>query len=167
MPDRATLERLFEFDLAAGRIFWKIPPPNHPRLRGKEAGGAQSNRDRKIYWVVRSGREAWKRGRLIFFMAQDRWPSPCVDHIDGDSLNDCASNLREATITENAWNHRTRKRRIPLPMGVRIVTSSGRYEARIAHNKKMIHLGAFDTPAAAQAVYLAKRKELYGEFSGT
>lgn len=42
---------------------------------------------------------------------------------------------------------------------------SGRYQARIAYNKKMIHLGSFDTPEQASAIYQQKRKEYFGEYA--
>lgn len=162
--DSAMIHRLFTFDFATGSVFWKSPPYNHPRLLNKEAGGPRPNHS-KEYWVIKIGRKAVKRGRLIFFAAHGRWPTPCVDHIDGNSLNDALTNLREATVTENAWNHKKRAKRSHLPMGVRLIPVSGRYQARIAHNRRMFHLGSFDTPTEAHSVYLTKRKELYGEYA--
>ena len=35
--------------------------------------------------------------------------TPIVDHIDGDKANNCASNLRYATISENAINKKPQK----------------------------------------------------------
>jgi hypothetical protein len=164
--NRSTLERLFTFDIEGGRIFWKTPPYNHPRLLGKEAGSARPTHNKKRYWVIKINKKAWKRGHLIFFMASGRWPKPCIDHIDGNSLNDKISNLRKATIMQNAWNHRSRRKQSLLPMGVRKTPDSGRYEARIAYKKVQIHLGTYATPRGARIAYLAKRKELYGEFAG-
>lgn len=45
------------------------------------------------------------------------------------------------------------------------LTSSGRFQARISLNKKQIHLGAYDTPQEAAAIYVAKHKELFNEFA--
>lgn len=87
-----------------------------------------------------------------------------IDHINGNSLDDRAINLRDVTPTQNAWNHKGRARTIALPMGVRHV-ASGRFQARIAVNKKMIHLGAYDTPEQAALVYQQKRKEYFGEYA--
>lgn len=163
--DCEQLRNLFDIDIKAGRLFWRSPPKQHPRLLGIEAGCPRTNHNGKRYWVVKIGKRHYRRGRLVYLVAYGRLPHPCVDHIDGDSLNDCISNLREATITENAWNHKGRSRRIQLPMGVRRIDSSGRFQARISFHGKQLHLGAFDTSEEARSVYIAKRKELYGEFA--
>lgn len=151
-------------DAPRGVLLWKKPPHNHPRMIGKEAGSARPNQSGKQYVHVKRDKIALRRGWLIFLWFFRRWPDECLDHIDGNSLNDSIANLRDATVTQNAWNHKGRARRIDLPMGVRLIPS-GRYQARIACNKKMLHLGAFDTPEEAQRVYLAKRKELFHEYA--
>lgn len=161
---RELLYTLFDVDLANGTFTWKSPPPGHPRLLGTEAGSARPNRS-KSYWVIKIGGKAFKRSRMIFLAVHGHWPSPCVDHINGNSLDDRIFNLREATVTENAWNHKGRARRQSLPMGVRLVAKSGRYQARISFNGRQIHLGAYDTPAEAQSIYIAKRRELFNEFA--
>lgn len=158
------LTRLFRVDLEAGRLFWREPPKNHPRLKGAEAGSPRPNHNGKAYWHVKIGGKAIKRGHIIYFLTFGRWPSPCLDHKDGNSENDAIANLREATVTENAWNHKGRKRTQALPMGVRSMPS-GRYEARISHFGRQLHLGSYATPTEAAAAYSAKRKELYSEFA--
>lgn len=159
------LQRLFDIDFEKGRFFWKDPPKNHPRLKGQEAGAPRSDNYGKRYWVIKIGRKAFKRARLVFLAVHRRFPEPCVDHRNGNSLDDRPDNLREATVTQNAWNHKSRARRIDLPMGVRLVRHSGRYQARISRHGQQLHLGAYDTPDEAHQVYLAKRKELYGEYA--
>lgn len=162
---RARLYYLFRVDLVAGRLFWKNPSKYHPDLAGTEAGFARKSRNGKSYWIVKIDGLPHGRGHLIFLSARGRYPRPLLDHRDGNSLNDKPDNLRDATITQNAWNHKKHRRRIDLPMGVRINNSSGRYGARISFNGKQIHLGSFATAIAAQKAYLAKRHELYGEFA--
>lgn len=164
MIEQGDIARLFRADLEAGKLFWAVAPRTHPRLLGKEAGSARKAHSGKAYWWIKIGGVAHKRAHLIFCLVHGHFPAPCCDHIDGDSLNDRPSNLRQATATENAWNHKRRARRIALPMGVRS-TASGRFQARISLHGMQLHLGAFDTPAEAHAVYLTKRKELYREFA--
>jgi hypothetical protein len=154
----------FNVDPKRGLLRWRLPPANHPRLMGLEAGSFSRSRNGKVYCVVKMDRVALKRGRLIFLWVHSRWPQPCLDHIDGNSINDSIANLREATVTQNSWNHKGRKKASPLPMGVRSLTP-GRFQARLAVNKTMLHLGVYDSAAKASAAYQRKRREVYGEFA--
>lgn len=164
MMDRDRLLAMFDVDLEAGRLFWRVPPRCHAELRGKEAGCSRRSTNGKLYWHVKIDRRPIKRANLIFLAVHGRFPVPLADHRDGDSLNDRPINLREATVLENARNHKHRARRAALPMGVRVI-GSGRFQARIGLNGKQLHLGAYDTPQEAEAVYRAKRQELFGEFA--
>lgn len=164
---RPTLERiafLFRVDADNGRVFWKNPPKQHPRLRDAEAGSLRPNHCGKMYCRIKIGRVAINRGHLIFFVVHGRWPLALLDHISGVSTDDRIANLREATVTQNAWNHKKRRKDSSLPMGVRRAVS-GRYVARIACNKKKISIGTFDTAEQAAAAYITKRSELYGAFA--
>lgn len=146
-----------------GVLIWRKPTKYHPDLLDESAGSYRESRG-KHYCHIKMNGLALKRGWLIFLWVNKRWPQPMLDHKNGDSSNDSIANLREATATQNAWNHKKRARRIALPMGVRN-TLSGRFQARLACNKKMLHLGTFDTPEKAAKAYRAKRKELYREFA--
>lgn len=163
---REYLLSLLRFDFEAGRVYWLNPPKNHPRLRGAEAGTPQAQTSRKkTYWVIRIDGKPYRRSRLMFLAAHGRFPTPCVDHANGNSLDDRLINLREASVVENARNHKTRARRIDLPMGVRLIPGSGRYQARIGFCGKQLHLGSYETPELARAAYQNKRRELFHEFA--
>lgn len=158
------MEQRLKLNIKTGKLFWIKPPKYHPDLIGKEAGYLQRGRANKNYWVVQVDGKKYKRGHLVYFLTHGEWAKPCLDHINGDSLDDRPENLRKATVMQNAWNHKSRKRRIDLPMGVR-VNCSGKFSARISHQGKQIHLGVFDTPQDASNIYQLKRKELYGQFA--
>ena len=158
------LLHLFDIDVKEGKLYWKNPSKYHNNLIGKEAGNAQANHCNKKYWVISIDGLKVKRGHIIFFIANKFKPSPCIDHIDGNSLNDKIENLREATITENSWNHKTRKRATKLPMGIR-KSPSGKFVARIAVNNNQIHLGTYEFLEEAHNVYLEARKRFYGQFA--
>lgn len=158
------LSRLFRFDLENGKIFWREPPKQHPRLLGQEAGCPHTTHTGKSYWHVKIGGKAIKRSHIIFRVVFGYWPKPCVDHKDGDSLNDCPSNLRQATVLQNNWNHQKRKRSVKLPMGVRALPS-GKFQARVGYLGSQIALGAFDTAEEAQNAHRQKREALYGQFA--
>ncbi|MGX9983927.1 HNH endonuclease [Methylobacterium fujisawaense] len=161
-----TRERLLEmlrFEPETGRFFWIKPPRCHPEVNGKEAGYAQRGTNGKDYWHIKIDGGKYKRSHLVFLLRNGRFPFPCADHRDGNSLNDRPDNIREATIHQNNMNHQKRAKRSPLPMGVRKLGS--RFQARLAHNGRTNYLGTFATADEARAVYLLKRKECFGEFA--
>ena len=159
------LIELFDVYPHEGKFVWKNVSKHHKCLNGQEAGSPVTGRSGKTYWCIQINNKKYKRGRLMFLYVHGELPNPCVDHINGNSLDDRIENLREATVIENAWNHKKRKRTIDLPMGVRNM-ANGKFQARISYKRKQLHLGVFDTPDEAKKIYEQKRKELYGEFSG-
>lgn len=147
-----------------GTLVWKAPPKFHPDLIGQSAGALTPSRHGKSYWNVQINGRKVKRSRIVFCLTTGRWPTDQIDHIDGNSLNDNPCNLREATATQNAWNHKGRRKASPLPMGVR-QAKSGRFVARIAVNKRKLTIGSFDTIEAAQSAYRLARAVNFGEFA--
>lgn len=152
-----------------GTLTWLQPGKYHTDLVGTEAGNAITNRpashhNGKKYWHVQILCRKIKRSHIVFCLTHGRWPEHQIDHINGNSLDDRPCNLREATPTQNAWNHKRRAKKSPLPMGVRQAVS-GRYVARIAVNKKQITIGTFDAPDAASAAYQQARIQHFGEFA--
>jgi hypothetical protein len=163
MITKLDLDNLFDVYPNEGKFVWKNASKYHQDMNGKEAGFCQANR-KKQYWVIKINNIPYKRGRLMYFYVNGKFPSPCVDHINGNSLDDRIENLRQATVIENAWNHKKRKRSVNLPMGIRSM-ANGKFQARIGYKSKQIHLGVFETVDEAKKVYELKRKELYGEFA--
>lgn len=88
-----------------------------------------------------------------------------VDHIDGNSLNNRRSNLRLATVSENAMNRGRTKRNRTGYKGVSFHRGNGRWRARIQREGKEHTLGYFDTPEEAFAAYRGAAKILHGEFA--
>jgi|SRR5215469_13319061 len=54
-------------------------------------------------YVIRFRRVSFRRSHLVFALYRNRWVTPgmTLDHLDGDRLNDCISNLEEVTHEEN------------------------------------------------------------------
>ena len=162
--DLNLLNHLFTFDMKNGKVFWKNPPKLHPRMLGKEAGAKRLSGKNKYYCRIKINKKAVLRSHIIFYVANGFKAKPCIDHINGNSLDDRPCNLRQATITENAWNHKFRKKSNNLPMGIRF--QSNKFIARISHNKHQIHIGSFNKLDDAVNAYKQKRIELYGQYSG-
>ena len=79
------------------------------------------------------------------------WHYDCVDHIDGNPLNNRLVNLRWSNARLNAWN-RERARGWDL--------HGHRYRAYLCERGRFRHLGMFDTPEEARARYLEERHRL-------
>lgn len=89
--------------------------------------------------------------------------SLCVDHINGNKLDNRKSNLRVCTKRQNSYNRKLGKNNKTGLKGVSPYRN--KFRAVIYWNYKHIHLGMFDSPAAAAAAYDRKALELYGEFA--
>lgn len=150
--------------LEGGRLYWISPSKFHSDLVGKEAGNAIPNQGGKHYWHVQIGGRKYKRSHLVLVLTTGAWPPEQVDHVNGDSLDDRPENLRPASVTQNAWNHKSRRKKSPLPMGVRMARS-GKFVARIAVRGEKMTLGTFGSIQQAEAVYLAARRQHFGEWA--
>lgn len=94
-----------------------------------------------------------------------------AEHINGDTLDNRDENLRPATRRENEQNKLVRRDNKLGVKGVRryVLKSTGRYkyEARITHMGKEIHLGVSDTAEEAGKMYEDAAHRLFGEFAGS
>ncbi len=162
----ARLDWQFNCQIEEGRFFWKNPPKCRPSFLNKEVGCIIKNkRTGKEYWIITIDRKKYKRGHLIFLLLNGRMPFPCLDHKNGNSIDDRPSNIREATIAENNRNCHFHRKKANLPTGVTLIRNSKKYESRIRFDTKRIHLGVYSTPEEAHSVYMKKRKELFGDFA--
>lgn len=88
------------------------------------------------------------------------------DHRDGNSLNNRRSNLRVATIRQNAQNAKIQKNNKSGFKGVcRDIKCHNRWTARISVNGKYIHLGNFSSPEEAHDAYVEAAQKYFGEFA--
>ena len=94
-----------------------------------------------------------------------------VDHIDGNGLNDCKSNLRLCTQKENNLNKKSQSNKTSKYLGVslsRITVKEKTYlkwRATIKLNGKWEHIGYFKTEEEAATAYNKRAKILFGEFA--
>ena len=83
----------------------------------------------------------------------------CIDHKDGDKLNNSIVNLRWVSHHENMLNvHNIGK----YKKGVHFNKKNKKFVAQIHLNGKRKHLGCFETEDEAHEVYKAKFLEVHG-----
>ena len=88
----------------------------------------------------------------------------CVDHINGNRLDNRRENLRICTNSQNGFNRGTTVQNKSGYKGVIQEKKTGKWRAAIRANGKVKHLGTFDDPASAHAAYCKAGEELHGPF---
>jgi len=89
----------------------------------------------------------------------------CIDHIDGDALNNQKSNLRVCSHSQNAANIYGKSRSKSGFFGVYWHKGRGKWRASITHDYKQIHIGYFITAERAAVERDIVAVELFGEFA--
>lgn len=114
------------------------------------------------YYIMSSTKKP-KRLRLHRFI-MDCPEGMVVDHIDGNTLNNCKSNLRICTMKENAKNKKPYKNKTHSKYkGVH--KSGNKFELQMNINGKYKYIGTYKTEEEAALKYNELAKEHYGQFA--
>ena len=100
------------------------------------------------YNVVSVNKRLIRRHRIIAyaFLGLDITnPKIQIDHIDGNKLNNCLSNLRCVNHQQNQWNQTKAKG---------YYEHGNKFRAQIKLNGKKINLGTYETKDEARTAYL-------------
>lgn len=105
--------------------------------------------------------------RIAYKIATGEDPPDELDHANRDKLDNRLVNLRPATREQNNANGAGKRRTVGhgLPRGVHRHKQTGKYLAKIRHNRRLIYLGTFDTPQAAGLVAALARELLHEDFA--
>lgn len=108
--------------------------------------------------IPRPNRKAIKMHRFILSLSN---PKDVVDHIDGNGLNNTASNMR---VTSHANNMQNRVSHLGKFKGV-WKYKNGKYTSSISINGKQKYLGLFDTDTDAAMAYNNAALLAHGQFA--
>lgn len=161
LPPLNELTQVLTYDPETGTFRNRIRRSNNAK-EGEEAGCV--SRGRVTYRVIRYQNRLWLAHRLAWlFITGDDPGDMEIDHINGDGLDNCASNLRLATHQQNLRNQRRKRNNTSGYRGVSL--NDGAWQASIKVDGKTVTVGRSKTKEVAARMYQEAAKKHYGEFA--
>lgn len=161
---------LFQYDASTGNLYWRKSPGNNSTKVGGIAGSVFYTKT-GVYMRVTIRKKRVLAHRLVWFYVHGAWPEDCVDHRDGNGLNNRIDNLRLATKQQNCHHRKP----IPSASGFRGVyrikkkkeshNQTKFWGAKICLDWKWINLGCFSTKEEAIEARKIAEAQHYGEFA--
>ena len=158
---RPTIEELREYldyDPESGVLTWKKRPGFRVQQGAPTCSGLNSNGYKQLQFRGTK----FEAHRVAFALHHDRWPHPCCDHIDGNSLNNRADNLRECSVSQNGQNRATPRNSTTSVKGVRRHGSGYQAQVRLSG---AIYTKWFRRLEDAAAYVKQLREQLHGDFA--
>ena len=129
-------------------------------------GGNKNSKKRNKFYAQTSRKiEGCYKGIKMARMILNAPSGIEVDHIDGDSLNNCRSNLRLCTRQQNCWNVSAQRNTTSRFIGISFWARDQCYHAVIYHNGKTFYLGRFKKETEAARARDRAAFELRGQFA--
>ena len=150
------LNELFEY--RDGNLFWKV---NRGKGKKGQLAGMLGNTG---YWKIRLFKRLYQAHRLIYLMHKGYLPVE-IDHIDGNKLNNCIDNLRQATRSQNELNKGMKKNNTSGAKNVFWSKNLNKWKVQMSINGKKRHIGYFEDFEVAKAVAIDFCEQYHGEFA--
>lgn len=151
LPPAKMLQELLSYDPESGLI------------TRKDSGASCAyavKKKRKTYLKVRALGKSFYAHRVAWAIFHGDWPEGEIDHINGDSEDNCIDNLRVVSRKDNCQNVRLQAESKSGFCGVNWHALSQKWRARVKVDGKEYYVGLFDDPEEAAAAIKKKRKNL-------
>lgn len=129
------LKDILSYNPRSGIFTWTAPTSNRAKLGGSAGTIMQTG-----YMCIGIDGFQYLTHKLAYLYVTGEYPQ-YIDHIDHNPLNNSFDNLRPASHLENCRNRKLRSTNSSGVNGVSWSKSRSKWEAKIRHNGKTIHLG--------------------------
>jgi len=163
MIEAANLRELLAYEQETGTFRWRVRRGRH--LAGSIAGSQLNCRNGGPYRHIGVNGKWYLAHRLAWLWMTGAWPDGQVDHIDGDGLNNCWSNLRSASQSQNMANVGPRSNNTTGFKGAYFDRRHGMFFAQIQAEHHTHWLGYFETAEEANAAYAVAADKHFGQFA--
>ena len=161
--DVLPIEDWVYLDLETNRLRWKKSPNN--RVAKDSFCGGVSKTTGYLYVNISYNGKAYSyyQHSVIWRLRFGYYPEDCLDHINGDKLDNRIENLREVSHSQNMKNLKTRG---DSKTGFRGVSQmkNGRYRAYITTDRVTRHIGCYGCKTAAALAYDIESLKYHKEF---
>lgn len=117
------------------------------------------------YLRVCVARRDYLAHRLAWLLVHGKWPPKHIDHINGDKTDNRLCNIRPVEVWQNRANSRKGSGKSSRLKGVSRRSDCDRWAAKVSKQGVTYRLGLFTTEEAAHAAYVAKARELFGDYA--
>ena len=147
------LRELLHYEPETGIFTRKVSTSNRVKI-----GDAAGSLDGHGYLQIRVQSRPHKAHRLAWLYTYGVWPKEQIDHINRNRLDNRIANLREVSHKQNQQNRSKPSNNTSGHPGVVWNKQRSKWQARIRHNYKQIHLGYFSILEEAIAARKAGEK---------
>jgi hypothetical protein len=133
---------------------------NYNLLSNKKLNVHNTRNDKYIYFKEKVN-SVWRTIYIHRFIMNCP-KGMCVDHINGNTMDNRLCNLRICSHGQNMCN---RRKRTGTSKYIGVVNKRGKWNAQITHNKKTIFIGIFENEIDAAKEYNKCAINFHGEFA--
>ena len=173
VPTPEQLRELLRYEPDTGKLFWNRRPIGiFATANAYSTWNARYAHSEAFISVCKAGYRTgaifdkkYYAHRVAWAIHYGMWPDSMIDHINGERQDNCITNLRLATDSQNNFNSKLRSDNKSGLKGTTYSTRDMVWLSRISANGKTHHLGTFDSPESAHAAYAEAAKKYHGEFA--
>ena len=147
------LRSVLHYEPETGIFTWKVRTSTCVKVgdaAGCPGGGG--------YLLISVQSRLYRAHRLAWLYVYGEWPKDQLDHINRNRSDNRISNLRDVSTKQNQQNAGKRSDNTSGHAGVSWYKRISKWQAKITHNQKDVHLGYFATIEAAIAARKAAEK---------